>query len=223
MQPFLVFGLTASLGAMGELAGHERRGSLIWPARSAIIGLMGAALGIERDGDFSALDALSINVAIFDAGASLRDYHTIETIPSAAVKNPNSRPEALRDARGRTNTAITHRDYRSSVFYGIALRGKGLDGIATALQEPHFTLYLGRKSCPLAAPTGARIVEAVSAEAALEYLKAPFWRKPPVQAHTLVIDDPKGEVVTDVPLDRRRWHFASRRIGLRPVSIVAGG
>ncbi|AHJ63204.1 Hypothetical protein GbCGDNIH3_1377 [Granulibacter bethesdensis] len=222
-QPFLVFGLTASLGSMGELAGHERRGSLIWPTRSAIIGLMGAALGIERDGDFSALDALSIDVAIFDAGAPLRDYHTIETIPSAAAKNPNSRPEALRDARGRTNTTITHRDYRTSVFYGIAVRGAGLERIAAALLEPHFTLYLGRKSCPLAAPTGAKIIEVVSAEAALEHLKAPLWRKASVQAHLLVTDDPEGEVVTDVPLDRTSWHFATRRVGLRPVSIMAGG
>ncbi|BCI67684.1 type I-E CRISPR-associated protein Cas5/CasD [Acetobacter aceti] len=223
MQPFLVFGLTASLGAMGELAGHERRGSLIWPARSALIGLMGAALGITRDGDFSALDALTIDVAIFDAGAPLRDYHTIETVPSAAVKNPNSRPEALRDARGKTNTALTLRDYRTSVLYGIAVRGEGLDRIAAALLEPHFTLYLGRKSCPLAAPTGARIVEASSPEAALEHLKAPLWRNSPVQAHTLVCDDPDGEMVSDVPLDRSRWHFSSRRVVLRPVSIVAGG
>ncbi|MDE7548356.1 type I-E CRISPR-associated protein Cas5/CasD [Acetobacter fabarum] len=223
MRPFLVFGLTASLGAMGELAGHERRGSLIWPARSALIGLMGAALGIERDGDFSALDALTIDVAIFDAGTPLRDYHTIETVPSAAVKNPNSRPEALRDARGRTNTAITYRDYRTSVFYGIAAQGQGMNGIAAALREPRFTLYLGRKSCPLAAPTGARIVDATCAEAALEHLKAPLWRTPPVRAHTLVTDDPEGEMVTDMPLDRNRWHFGSRRIGLRPVNIVAGG
>ncbi|MCQ9156515.1 type I-E CRISPR-associated protein Cas5/CasD [Acidomonas methanolica] len=223
MQPFLVFGLTASLGAMGECAGHERRGSLLWPARSAIIGLMGAALGIERDGDFSALDALTIDVAIFDSGAPLRDYHTIETVPSAAVKSPNSRPEALRDARGKINTAITLRDYRTSVLYGVAVRGEGLDKIGVALLEPHFTLYLGRKSCPLAAPTGARVVEAVSAERALEHLKAPLWRRPPVRAHTLVCDDPEGEVVSDVPLDRSRWHFSSRRVALRPVSIVAGG
>jgi CRISPR system Cascade subunit CasD len=223
MQPFLVFGLTASLGAMGELAGHERRGSLIWPARSAIIGLMGAALGIERDGDFSALDALTIDVAIFDAGEPLRDYHTIETVPSAAVKNPNSRPEALRAAGENTNTAITLRDYRTSVLYGIAVRGEGLERIAAALLEPHFTLYLGRKSCPLAAPTGARVVEAASAEAALEHLKAPLWRRSPVRAQMLVCDDPTGEVVSDVPLDRSRWHFSSRRVALRPVSIIAGG
>lgn len=223
MRPFLVFGLTASLGAMGELAGHERRGSLVWPARSAIIGLMGAALGIERDGDFSALDTLSIDVAIFDMGEPLRDYHTIETVPSAAVKAPNSRPEALRDARGRTNTAITMRDYRTGALYGVAVQGEGLETIVSALREPRFTLYLGRKSCPLAAPTGAHVVEAESPESALEKLTLPFWRKPPVEASILVTDDPNGEVVNDVPLDRARWHFTARRVALRPVNIVAGG
>lgn len=197
--------------------------AITWPARSAVIGLMGAALGIERNGDFSVLDALKINVAIFDAGEPLRDYHTIETVPSAAVKMPNSRPEALRDARGRTNTAITLRDYRTGVLYGIAAQGEGLGKIAVALNEPHFTLYLGRKSCPLASPTGARVVEADSPEAALAYLKAPLWREAPVVARTLVTDDPKGELVSDVPLDRGRWHFSSRRIALRPVNIVAGG
>ncbi|ETD85499.1 CRISPR-associated protein Cas5 [Rhodobacter capsulatus YW1] len=80
MQPFLIFGLSASLAAMGELAGHERGGSLIWPGRSALLGRPGAALGIRRDGDFTALDALDASVAIFDAGAALRDYHTIESV-----------------------------------------------------------------------------------------------------------------------------------------------
>ena len=60
MQPFLIFCLTANLGAMGELAGHERRGALTFPGRSAVIGLMAAALGIRREGDFSALEALEM-------------------------------------------------------------------------------------------------------------------------------------------------------------------
>lgn len=229
MQSFLVFSLTASLGAMGELAGHERRGSLVWPARSAIIGLLGAALGIRRDGDFSALDALEIDIAIFDAGVPLRDYHTVETVPSAVVKMPNSRPEALRAApRGKTNTTITLRDYRTGVFYGVAVQGEGLEALKAALATPHFTLYLGRKSCPLASPVGARIVDAESAEAALAQVAVPHWhrqgwRQETVTAKILVTSDPRGETVHDVPLDRQHWHFGARRVALRPVEIVAGG
>lgn len=222
MQPFLIFGLTATLGAFGELAGHERRGSLIWPGRAAIIGLMGAALGIRRDGDFSALDKLEISVAIFDHGVPLRDYHTVQTVPSAAVKAPNSRPEALRAVGTRTNTTITLRDYRAGCLFGVAASGDGLETIAAALRTPQFTLYLGRKSCPLAAPTGAKIVNSEAPEGALAHLDLPPWRERAI-ARTLVVTDPLGEIVQDVPLDRTRWHHGERRVTRRDVEIVAGG
>lgn len=217
MQDFLIFGLTASLGAMGELAGHERRGSLHWPGRSALIGLMGAALGIRRDDDFSALDALDITVGIYDSGQPLRDYHTIETVPAAAVKAANSRPEAMRAARGRTNTTITLRDYRVAPLYGVAVTGPGLAAIAEGLNRPAFTLFLGRKSCPLAAPPGARIVAAEGPEGALAQLVLPPWREA-ARLVSVVVDDPEGELVHDLPRDRTRWHFHARRVSLRPVA-----
>lgn len=217
MQPFLIFGLTANLGAMGELAGHERRGALLWPGRSAVIGLMGAALGIRRDGDFSGLDALEIILGVYDSGTLLRDYHTIETVPSAAEKAPNSRPEALRSARGRTNTSITLRDYRAGPLFGVAAAGAGLEALEAALNAPRFTLYLGRKSCPLAAPPGARIVAATGPEAALAHLILPPWRRS-ARLHGLIVEDDAGEVVHDLAIDRARWHFAPRRIVARPVA-----
>lgn len=222
MQPFLIFGLSAGLAAMGELAGHERRGSLTWPGRSAILGLLGAASGIRREGDFSALDALDVSVAIFDAGVPLRDYHTIESVPSAAAKRPNSRPEALLAARGRTNTTITLRDYRAGVFYGVAVQGEGLEPLCAALQKPQFTLYLGRKSCPLSAPPGAKTVLADTPEAALAHLTPPPWlaARGAVVARILIVDAEPGEVVHDRPADRSLWHFAPRTIARRPVEIA---
>ena len=221
MTAFLVFGLSASLGAMGELAGHERRGGLIWPARSAILGLMGAALGIDRDGDFSALDALETTVAIFDTGATLRDFHTMQSIPSAAAKKPNSRPEALRSVGNDAATSITLRDYRTGVFYGVGVAGVGLEQIATALNMPHYTLYLGRKSCPLAAPLGAKIVQAVQVEDAIAQITPPPWRDNAI-GHSLIESDPMGEVVMDMPRDRKLWHFDARRVSQRAVSMRLG-
>ncbi|MFP1643454.1 type I-E CRISPR-associated protein Cas5/CasD [Pontitalea aquivivens] len=220
MRPFLIFGLTANLGAMGELAGHERRGALLWPGRSAVIGLMGAALGIRRDGDFTGLDALTITVGVYDTGTPLRDYHTIETVPSAAAKAPNSRPEALWSARGRTNTSITLRDYRAGPMFGVAVAGQGLETVSAALNAPRFTLYLGRKSCPLAAPPGARVVAAADPEAALAHLVLPPWRGG-ARLHSLIVEDDAGEVVHDLAIDRARWHFAPRRVVARPVGGVA--
>lgn len=223
---YLIFQLTASLAAMGEFAGHERRGSLTWPGRSAILGLLGAALGIRRDGDFSTLDALHTAVAIFEPGEVLRDYHTIETVPSAAVKRPQSRPAAMAEAgRQKTNTTITLRDYRVGPLYGVAVWGAELELLATALKQPAFTLYLGRKSCPLSAPPDPQIVVADSPEEALAQLRLPLWRKG-AAAHQMASDaNPNAsrhELRHDVPLDRQRWHFAPRDVAISSVSIVAG-
>lgn len=222
MQPYLVFGLTATLGAMGELAGHERRGALEWPARSAVLGLMGAALGIRRDGDFASLDTLSMAVAVFDSGRSLRDYHTVQTVPSAVVKKPNSRPEALLAAKGRSNTTITLRDYRAGVFYGVAVWAGDLLPLKAALARPVFTLYFGRKSCPLAAPLGAEIVDAENPESALTHLVMPPWRQG-ARARVLVEASDTGEAVHDLPIDRAHWHFDPRKVDRRAVDIMPDG
>ena len=233
MQPYLIFTLAASLGAMGDLAGHERRGSLSWPGRSAVLGLLAAALGIRRDGDFAALDALSLAVAVFDDGQPLRDYHTVETVPSAAVKAANSRPEALRQAgKLKTNTTITLRDYRAGVLYGVAIWGGALGPLEQALRTPNFTLYLGRKSCPLSAPPAPKLVQADSPEAALGELVLPLWQQSdrqnrPVAARQLMTDaepdDAHVEDRHDMPRDRALWHFAPRRVAFRAVEIIPAG
>lgn len=227
MQAHLVFTLTSALGAMGDLAGHERRGSLDWPGRSAIIGLLGAALGLRRDADFAPLEALSIAVAVFDAGEGLRDYHTVETVPSAAVKHANSRPEALRIAgKLKTNTTITLRDYRGGPLYGVAIRGEGLAALLAALGRPGFVPYLGRKSCPLAAPMGARIVQAAGPEDALRHVQLPPWRAGAV-ARRMMVDREPGDLHSeqrmDRATDRAAWHFAPREVAIRQVQIAPEG
>lgn len=218
----LVFGLSASFASNGELAGHERRGSLEWPGRSAIIGMMGAALGIDRGGDFSKLDSLKIATAIFNSGSHMRDYHTVQSIPAAATKHPNSRPEALRDAKS-IETSLTTRDYRNSVIYGIAVTGDNLEMIADALNHPHYTLYLGRKCCTLSAPPCPKVVEAESFEDAISQMTKPVWMKA-ITANRLAVDvyDGANEVHTihDMPADRSRWHFHPRKVAIRQVSIT---
>lgn len=226
MQPHLVFTLAATMAAMGDLAGHERRGSLLWPGRSAILGLMGAALGLKREDDFSALGALSMGVAVFAQGAGLRDYHTVETIPTAVARRPNSRPQALRSNPLQNNTTVTLRDYRVGVLYGVAVWGGELEAICTALNAPHFTLYLGRKSCPLSAPPGAKIVLAEGPVAALAHMILPPWFKGSEATKFIYDDDGMGthvELRHDLPIDRRLWHFASRRVAFRTVSIRPEG
>lgn len=225
MPDHLIFTLTAALGSAGDLAGHERRGSLGWPGRSAIVGMLGAAMGIDRAGDFAALDRLRMAVAVFDQGQPLRDYHTVQTVPSAVARRPQSRPEALQQAGLRSNTTITLRDYRMGALYGVAVWGGDLAPLLVALQRPGFNLYLGRKSCPLAAPLGARVVQADGAEQALAQVQLPPWRVDAV-AELLISDAADApasaqlEQRHDMSINRTQWHFAPRQVALQAVHIA---
>ena len=225
MAPYLVFTLCAGMAAMGELAGHERRGTLTWPGRSAVLGLVAAALGVRRDdaAGFARLETLRLAVGVLDDGMPLRDYHTVETVPTAAARNPDSRPAALRKAGRATNTTITLRDYRVGVAYTVALWGAPFDGIADALERPVFALYLGRKSCPLAAPPAPRLVEADDPVAALGQARLPPFL--PLGTMGLVASDERiaaDDAIdsrNDIAIDRSKWHFAARPVFLhRPAA-----
>ncbi len=225
MSDFLVFTLSATIASMGDLAGHERRGTYGWPGRSALTGLIGAALGLKRSDDFTMIDEMGMAVAVFTSGseAGFRDYHTVETIPSAKAKQPNSRPEALRSARGATNTSITLRDYRTGFLGGVVLWNGPLDAICTALRRPKYALYLGRKSCCLSAPVAAQKVSAKSPEEAMTHVKVPVWCGAVVSKQMMTdADDTDSfvEVRHDLALDRNRWHFAPRKVGVRAVNIT---
>ncbi|MGB0440277.1 MAG: type I-E CRISPR-associated protein Cas5/CasD [Paracoccaceae bacterium] len=227
MTQWLVFGLSATLASMGDLAGHERRGSLMWPGRSAVIGLMGAALGLRRTDDFTRLDALGVAVAVFDTGTPLRDFHTVQSVPSAVAKRPQSRPDAIAQAGQRLNTTLTLRDYRAGVLYGVAVSGaeETLEDVAKALMSPVFHLYLGRKACPLSAPPTPVRVAAPNVETALSHLRLPPWRANAV-ATTMICDaepdDTYRDTRHDTPVSRQKWHFAARDLAIRTVHIQPG-
>ena len=222
-RDYLIISMAATLAAMGDVAGSERRGSCSWPGRSAILGVVGAALGLRRD-DLerqATLRDLSTCVAVFqEDGLPLRDFHTVQTVPTAAAKRPSSRASALRAAGDRVNPVITRRDYRMGVHFGVALwdhAGRPLEEIAEALRRPVFTLFFGRKSCPFAAPLAPRIVRARTPIEALSETPPPPWRderRPVCMYATDRFDDRVAdiEIRQDEPLDRSRWHFGAREI-----------
>ena len=231
MRDYLVFTLAATFAAMGGPAGHERRGSETWPGRSAILGLLAAASGIRRNDDYSEVDRLGLAVSVFEQGGYLRDWHTVQTVPSTVVRNPQSRALALAAARSKhaTNTTITKRDYRTSPLYGIAVWDGDLVRLSEALRYPKFTLYLGRKSCPLSFPVVPKIVSAECPASALESVELPPWHRHS-EAELLVASpealpedaDFRTEIRYDQPTDREAWHFTARQEGIASVAQRAG-
>lgn len=218
MPEYVIFTLAAPMGSFGGPSGHERRGSLNWPARSALLGLVGAALGVRRN-DNDGQDALrqwSCAVSLLTDSVPLQDFHTVQTVPSTNIKRPDTRRAALAALKHSDNATLTRRDYRTDCAFGVALWGapRGQD-VADALNTPHFTPYLGRKSCPLAAPMAARVVQAEFPQDALALVTMPPWL-PDATPRSFVSDLPMPggwqETMWDDPTDRTLWHFAQRRV-----------
>jgi CRISPR system Cascade subunit CasD len=178
MRPreFLIFRLWGPMASWGDIAVGERRGSWGRPSRSAVLGLVAAALGLERlDAEaHRRLDAeLGFAIRIDHPGKPLRDYHTAQSPSQRRGKRWATRRDELSDPEN-CNTILSERSYYIQMDALLALWQRGPDArfplreIAPRLAEPVFTLYLGRKVCPLGLPPAARIVHADSLDAAVQ-------------------------------------------------------
>jgi CRISPR system Cascade subunit CasD len=179
MRSFLAFTLVAPFASFGEIAVGERRGTWERPGKSAVLGLVGAALGLTRDdadAQWALADGYFYAVRTDASGRLLADYHTAQTASEPELKKRAkagykvvTRADEL--ALGKLETILSRRDYRTDALHTAALAAKDgarwtLDAIDRALKMPIFTLYLGRKSCPLALPLAPRLVTAIDAAGA---------------------------------------------------------
>ncbi len=181
MPQFLTFTLVAPIASFGAIAVGERRPGWDRPARSAVLGLIGACLGVEREEDAAqaALDAdYHLAILCHAPGRMLADYHTAQ-VPSAerGMRHATRAAELARPSHA-LNTILTRRDYRTGAWHLGAIWPRGaaprwsLETLAAAMERPVFTPCLGRKSCPLGLPLGPEVTEAPDALAALEQRNA---------------------------------------------------
>jgi len=224
----LIFQLYGPMAAWGEIAVGERRASSVQPSKSAIIGLLGAALGIRRNEDErhrQLANTYGMGVRVDARGELLRDYHTAQTPPGSAGRKFYSRRDELSVLQ--LNTILSQRDYRVDARYTISLWVRtenppySLHELEDALRSPRFVLYLGRKSCPPALPFQPQVISADTLQEAFSLAVFPRDGLP---------DLPEGELVEftweehsspgleasmvyprrDGVLSRRRWQFAER-------------
>lgn len=232
---FLAFQLYAPLASFGEPAVGEARPSHNYPGRSAILGLVGAALGIRRDEESAQTalrDAYGVSVAVYEEGSLLRDYHTTQVPSTTDLKRRphRTRADELAIPKSKLNTILSTRDYRQDA-YSVVLVWEAsasapypLTVLRDALTTPKFSLYLGRKSCPPAWPLQAQVVDGDTLSAALSATRfsPPEYPRSERRLRRLSWQDGidvglvHGTTVftvprKDEPLSRRRWQFGDRR------------
>ena len=163
---YLVFRLYGPMASWGEIAVGENRHTASYPSRSAILGLLGAALGIKRDDEQKQQQLQQdycMAVEVITPGYLLRDYHTTQVPNSTGKFSYRTRRDELVLGEKRLGTILSSREYRSDALALVAIRAlesasHTLLEIKQHLLEPKFHLYLGRKSCPLAAPLNPQII-----------------------------------------------------------------
>lgn len=172
----LLFRLYGPMASWGEIAIGEARNSAIKPSKSALIGLLGAALGIRRDDDpqQQALNqGYRFAIKMVSSGQLLRDYHTAQAPDSVGKFRYRTRRDELVVGKARLGTVLSSREYRTDAQALVAIRANhqarwSLDELAAALKYPQYHLYLGRKSCPLAVPLSPQRVSATGYRDALD-------------------------------------------------------
>lgn len=181
MQDFLTFQLYAPLQSFGAVAVGEIRPSRLMPTRSALIGLLAAALGVRR-ADESVLqqlhEAYSVACSLHTTSSVMVDYHTVQTPMQRNGRRFSCRKDELGqklEPGEKLNTILSQREYLENAYYTISVCEKTVGSSPYTLQQLHdslrapaFVLYLGRKSCPPSLPLAPSIGQYDSAQSALE-------------------------------------------------------
>jgi CRISPR system Cascade subunit CasD len=232
MREYLLFRLYGPMASWGDIAVGEYRPSHDHPSKSAIIGLLCAAVGIERDQE-GELEKMANHYAVatktVKPGILLRDYHTIQTGRFKDYTRVDTRKQEF-ERMEKINTILSSRDYYCDTAHIVCIWISQRDApfslsiLREKLLKPGFVLYLGRKSCPLSAPLEPQLTKRSNSvseafeeayfhfnfpkEFELTKASAVYWEGENNEG----FDNLKIQSVIrrDSPLSRRRWQFDER-------------
>jgi CRISPR system Cascade subunit CasD len=242
MRKHLLFQLYGPMASWGDVAVGDMRPTFDHPSKSAVLGLVAAALGLKRS-DHEAQRALAegyrFAVRLESAGVLLRDFHTAEVPSGSRSAHVQTRRDELDAVDHSNNPIVSRRDYRCDARATIGLWNasdpprRPLDALAAELRTPSFLLYLGRKACPISLPLAPKVVEAESLRAAFRqapmdaFTRSLFGSEPSEVRFYWESEHDEGfsddhlldEVERrDQPMSRTRWQFARRTEKMASVS-----
>lgn len=226
----LAFYIDAPLQSWGAASKFQHRETNAFPTKSALVGLVAAALGIDKHSESEAealapVAALALTVARLEkhgrTGGRLTDFHTVgggypdtpegkQHIPPIAERTKSG---SLKWKSPEKRTTVTHRSYLTDASFIAIFNGDAstLEKIHDALLDPVWGVWFGRKTClpasPLTPTLGADRDEAF--QKILE--KLPGWAPAPLDQFEYQEETTGSEAVfyqSDQPVSFGQHHGA---------------
>lgn len=208
-MPTLLLRLVGPMQSWGTTSRFDQRDTGKEPSKSGVIGLLAAAMGIDREiwTDLKPLTHTSMGVRHDRPGVPKRDYQTAQHIISA-------------DKSKIHDTAVTTRDYLADATFLVGLASEDhtlLERMHVALRDPVWPLALGRKSYVPSEPIWMEhaVQDAPLREALARWPWIATPRRWEALPEKLLIslesEDGSGVLRMDQPLSS----FAERRFGAR--------
>ena len=178
------------------------------PSKSGVIGLVAAAMGLERDADISELARLRFGVRVDREGTPGRDYHTAgapvltQTYGDIILNKQAKRMGYYRAKGGKPEDktpVLSERFYLADACFTAGLEAQGDDGhklledVYERFCNPVWPLFLGRRAFPPSLPVALPRKEAIRAEPLFSALQTASW--------PFRVPMPKGEVRFILPSD----------------------
>ena len=214
-MPTLLLRLVGPMQSWGTTSRFDQRDTGKEPSKSGVIGLLAAALGIDRENwlDLEPLTHLSMGVRHDRPGVPKRDYQTAGCASTDTIIKADG-------TQAKGGGVVSQRFYLADAAFLIGLEGEDislLERILAALCDPTWTLALGRKSY---VPSESVWIEDGIQDAPLREVLARWpwianqrkWEELPENLLlSLESKDGSGVLKMDQPLSS----FAERRFGSR--------
>lgn len=215
----LIIKLAAPLQSYGNEATFNRRTSYRYPSKSAVLGMIAAALGYRRNNTkkITALNQLQMAVRIDQPGETLTDFQIIEY------------------DRKKQKRSLSYRDYLQDAVFVVAINGEDsqIAKIDNALYHPKFQIFLGRRAN---VPAGPLVTKLFDGQDPITVLKNYEWQAATWFQHRLKKANYSTEIIADSKLvssnikmmtrdeigsfnQNHRWH-SYRSIASIPVTLT---
>lgn len=230
----LLMRLAGPMQSYGTIGRFNQRETATEPTKSAVIGIVTAALGLPRGTPLDDYVSLRMGVRVDRQGLAESDFQTASAF-LAAKATPPALPSwselvnyqrVIREKYPKTAVTVIQKHYLADAAFLVGLEGPEelLESIQNALRSPVFALALGRRAFPPGSPVflpnglcAATLEEALASRPWIAYRPWRPWERP--ESLRVMVEETQGasssghvnyrdQPLSTAPNDRRfgpRW------------------